>query len=213
MARAEPALLHLGHSERVRLGGLFVTTDGIDLSLHQQHFIRLGQYNAWFNGQLIEACGRLDDAERRRDRGAFFGSIHDTLDHLLLGDRSWLGRIERSDLPFPSLEGADLVYDLRDLRQGVADDWDAYCAARRATDAVLEAFVWELTPELLASDLSYRNSKDLPFTNPLWQIVGHVFNHGTHHRGQATTLLMQAGIDPGMTDFLVTTVLPFPERV
>lgn len=180
-------------------------------STHQLQFVRFAQYNSWFNGQLYDCVERLDDAERKRDRGAFFRSIHDTLDHILLCDRSWLSRIERSALPFASLANADLIPDLRDLAQGVTQDFEALRSKRRATDTVLEAFVHELTPEILEEDLEYKNSKGTDFANPLWHVVAHIFNHQTHHRGQVTALLSQTGIDPGMTDFLITSMMPLPE--
>lgn len=180
-------------------------------STHQLQFLRFAQYNRWFNGRLFEHVASLDDGERKRDRGAFFRSIHDTLDHILLCDRSWLSRIERSALSFPSLTDADLVPELRDLGQGVTQDFETLRTERHATDAVLEAFVRELTPELLARDLEYKNSKGVDFANPLWHVVAHVFNHQTHHRGQVTALLSQAGIDPGITDFIVTSMMPLPD--
>ncbi len=180
-------------------------------STHQLQFVRFAQYNSWFNGQLYDCVERLDDAERKRDRGAFFRSIHDTLDHILLCDRSWLSRIKRSALPFASLTNADLIPDLRDLAQGVTQDFEALRSKRRATDTVLEAFVHELTPEILEEDLEYKNSKGTDFANPLWHVVAHIFNHQTHHRGQVTALLSQTGIDPGMTDFLITSMMPLPE--
>lgn len=175
---------------------------------HQLHFLRLAQYNTWFNGQLFAAAAKLDDAERKRDRGAFFKSIHDTLDHILLCDRMWLARIERSDLPFPSLREAALVHEFESLDQGITQNWDDLCSERTATDGVMEAFVRELTPALLAMDLHYENSKGIPNSYPLWHVSAHVFNHGTHHRGQVTALLKQAGIDPGITDFMITAMMP-----
>ena len=180
-------------------------------STHQRHFLRLAQYNSWFNGQLFEHASKLNDGERKRDRRAFFGSIHATLEHILLCDRSWLSRVERSELPFLSLSGAALVPVLESLDQGIASDWDELCRERRETDAVMEAFVRELTPELLDTTLDYQNSSGRAFSNPLWHVVAHIFNHGTHHRGQVTTLLMQAGVDPGITDFLIAAMMPFPE--
>ncbi len=181
------------------------------MSTHTRHFLRLAQYNTWFNGQLYELLSTLDDAERKRDRGAFFGSIHATLDHLLLVDRLWLGRFATSDLSFASLDGADLLFEIESLDQGVCAGFESLRRERAATDAVLEAFVRELTPELLARDLDYRNSKGIPFSAPVWHVVAHVFNHGTHHRGQVTTLLSQQGLDPGMTDFIVTSLMPLDE--
>gem|GEM_PF-3141648 len=67
--------------------------------------------------------------------------------------------------------------------------------------------VMKLTPELLESDLEYKNSKGLEFANPLWHVVSHIFNHQTHHRGQVTALLSQSGIDPGITDFMITAMM------
>lgn len=180
-------------------------------STHQLQFVRFAQYNSWFNGQLFGHVATLEDAERKRDRGAFFRSIHDTLDHILLCDRSWLSRIERSCLHFQSLANADLIPDLRDLRQGVTQDFETLRSNRKATDAVLEAFVRELTPALLEKNLEYKNSKGQDFANPLWHVVAHVFNHQTHHRGQVTALLSQAGIDPGITDFMITAMMPLPD--
>jgi len=181
------------------------------MSNHRRQFLRFAQYNSWFNDRLFELVATLDDAERQRNRGAFFGSIHATLDHILLCDRLWLGRIAKSDLPFPSLDAADLVLDLNSLDQGVAADFDLLISERKATDAVLEAFVRELTPELLGRDVAYKNSKGIDFSNPVWHVVAHVFNHQTHHRGQVTTLLFQLGLDPGMTDFMVTALMPLEE--
>lgn len=174
---------------------------------HQIHFLRLAQYNTWFNGQLYRIIGELDEAERKRDRGAFFGSIHATLDHVLLGDRMWLGRFARSPMPFPSLEEADLIYEVDSLDQGVFPDFSDLDQGRQRTDAVLEAFVRDLTPELLARNLDYINSQGNAFSNPVWHVVGHIFNHQTHHRGQVTTLLSQLDIDPGMTDFIVAALM------
>jgi len=181
------------------------------LSTHQRQYLRLAQFNTWYNGELYRHAGTLSDADRKLDRGAFFKSIHNTLDHILLCDRMWLGRIERSSLPFPSLSGATLVSAHTSIDSGVSQDWDELCAARAETDRVIEAFVRELTPRLLDSDLHYKNSKDIDFCMPLWHVVSHFFNHGTHHRGQVTTLLMQAGIDPGTTDFIIAAMMPFPD--
>ena len=178
------------------------------LSTHQRHYLRLAQYNTWFNGQLYACADTLSDETRGENRGAFFGSIHATLDHILLCDRLWLGRIQRSVLPFPSLDDAVLAGPIAKLDQGVCADWQSLCAERKATDAVLEAFVRELTPERLDTDLEYQNTRGALFTSPLWHVVAHLFNHGTHHRGQVTTLLMQEGADPGVTDFMVTAMMP-----
>lgn len=179
---------------------------------HLQQFRRFAQYNAWFNGRIFEQLSAMEDSERRRDCGAFFASIHGTLSHILLGDRLWLGRFARpapgNDFRFASLDGADLVYEIQSMKDDLFPAWDDLCAQREATDRVLRDFVFELTPALLEVEFHYKNSKGVAFASPLWLAVAHVFNHQTHHRGQVTTLLHQQGIDPGMTDFMVTSVMP-----
>lgn len=181
-------------------------------STHLLQFRRFAQYNAWFNGRIYELAGGLDEEARRRDMGAFFGSIHATLGHVLLGDRMWLGRFARplpeNSFAFDSLRDAELVYRIDSLADELFPSWGDLCEARSATDEVLRRFVRELTPELLAADLHYENSKGIPFRNPVWHVVAHLFNHQTHHRGQVTTLLHQHAIDPGMTDFILTAMLP-----
>jgi len=123
----------------------------------------------------------------------------------------WLGRFQRSELAFPSLDKAELIHQVESMDQCVEPRFDALHEARQATDATIEAFVRELDTERLAADLTYHNSKGLPFQAPVWLVVGHLFNHQTHHRGQVTALLHQLGHDPGTTDFMITSIMPEPE--
>jgi len=91
------------------------------MSTHLRQFSRLAQYNAWFNSRLYELISSLTDEERRRDMGAFFRSIHGTLNHILLTDRMWLGRISKHPHGFRSLEKATLVFDTESLAQVLYD--------------------------------------------------------------------------------------------
>lgn len=179
---------------------------------HLRQLRRFAQYNAWFNQELYRRVDALDDGLRRRDLGAFFGSIQATLGHILLADRLWLARFARPEpgnvFHFACLEEADLVYDPPALSHQLYDAWDELWAARRATDEVLRAFVHELRADWLEADFHYKNSKGIPFSAPLWHAVAHVFNHQTHHRGQVTTLLSQHGVDAGATDFIITAHMP-----
>jgi uncharacterized damage-inducible protein DinB len=151
----------------------------------------MARYNRWMNERLYERCAALSDAERKADRKAFFGSIHGTLNHLLLGDRLWLSRFLAREFRFGSL--ADELYaDFAELRR-----------ERAKTDAEILDWVGSLSEERLAGPLKFRSvvgNKDRSF--PHWFAAQHFFNHQTHHRGQLTTLLSQAGIDPGVTDLL-----------
>lgn len=151
----------------------------------------LAQYNRWINERLYELCSRLSDEERKRDVGAFFKSIHGTLNHLLLGDRVWLGRFLGEPFAVTSL-AQELYSDFTQLR-----------TERSKTDAKIVDWAGTLTEANLAGELSYISViNPRPCRYPLWFAVGHFFNHQTHHRGQLTTLLSQCGVDPGITDLI-----------
>jgi uncharacterized damage-inducible protein DinB len=149
----------------------------------------LARYSGWINTRLYDACAKLPDTERKRDRAAFFGSIHRTLNHLLWGDRIWLGRLVEK--PFAGAAfGADLIAAFDELR-----------LERERADAALLDWSAHVTQDALDRPLRYTSSVD-GRTRQLSAAVAtvHLFNHGTHHRGQVTTLLSQAGVDIGPTD-------------
>ena len=146
------------------------------------------RYNQWMNEKLYAVCETIPDEVRKEDRGAFFRSIHGTLNHLLLTDRLWLGRFHNRPYPFKSLD-EELYDDFGVLRQ-----------ERVKTDNDLLAWVATLTEEIVAAPFIYTNYQGQSMTFPYWILVAHLFNHQTHHRGQITTLLNQAGYDSGPTD-------------
>jgi uncharacterized damage-inducible protein DinB len=174
----------------------------VEHSLHA-NYILMAQYNRWFNQRLYDACEKLSDAERKKDRGAFFGSIHHTLTHLVLADKMWLQRFTNQGVVFTALpaallhmpEGADYTSDLH-------PDWQDLRRTREALDAAVDAWLAEMPPEFPASTMRYTNTKGVQRAHPMWQALTHLFNHQTHHRGQVTTLLMQAGVDVGVTDLI-----------
>ncbi len=149
----------------------------------------MARYNRWMNERLYALCDGLEDDERRRDRGAFFGGIHATLDHIVYGDRAWLARFEGREDEMPTL--GRLLHE----------SWPELLRARRALDAEIEAWAAGIEPGWLAGPFRYRSQTDgIERTLPAWVLVVHLFNHQTHHRGQVTTLLSQLGLDPGVTD-------------
>jgi uncharacterized damage-inducible protein DinB len=151
----------------------------------------MGRYNRWMNERLYALCAELPDEERKRDRGAFFRSIHGTLNHLLVADHIWMGRFAGPPRAFQSLDH-ELCADFAALR-----------AERAAMDDRIDAYVAGLGDAALAGDLVYTSMvRPEPRRIPLWAALTHFFNHQTHHRGQLTTLLFQAGRDPGVTDLL-----------
>ncbi|MEO8876751.1 MAG: DinB family protein [Polyangiaceae bacterium] len=151
------------------------------------------RYNHWMNEKLYAAASELTDEQRTRDVGAFFKSLHLTLHHLLVADRIWLTRF---DVPGVAVAG------------DVATSFDALRKARRVEDARILSYVTSLDEAALIAPLSYRNLRGEPFTHPQWLALFHLFNHQTHHRGQATTLLMQLGKDPGVTDLIAFLRMP-----
>jgi uncharacterized damage-inducible protein DinB len=152
----------------------------------------LAEYNAWMNSKLYSACATLSDDERKRDRGAFFRSIHGTLNHLLLADSVWMGRFDGKPFTFKSLD-QELYASFDELRtHRVEMDERIDRWARGLTDAALDAKI-EFTSAVT-------NRTHAP---TLWRVVLHFFNHQTHHRGQLTTLLSQARVDYGVTDLFL----------
>jgi uncharacterized damage-inducible protein DinB len=163
----------------------------------------LAEYNRWFNDRLYAACEQLPDEERKRDRGAFFGSIHGTLNHLVWGDQLWLKRFAAQGVEFPTLGG-----ELLDLPEAAVhatvlhENWAALRAKREQLDAAIQAWVLEMPPGFPFQTMRYTNTRGVKREHPAWKALTHFFNHQTHHRGQVTTLLAQAGIDPGITDLI-----------
>ena len=158
---------------------------------------RMARYNAWMNDKLYAACEALSDEERKADRGAFFKSIHSTLNHLLWGDSMWLARFTKGTALEMAAPKTGIGVDLH-------EDWNALNAARVAMDADIIAWAATLDTDWLRSDFSwYSGLTKSTRTKPAWLLVTHLFNHQTHHRGQVTTLLSQRGIDPGETDLML----------
>ncbi len=162
------------------------------------HCRALARYNRWMNEKLYAVASRLTDEGRKHDRGAFFRSVHGTFNHLLLADRFWMGRFKGVNLQGDWMGPGGI----RSLDQELYADFDELRRERAKMDDEIESWVAALTSEKLSGPLRYVR-KDVTYEHPLWWSLAHLFNHQTHHRGQATTLLMQAGHDPGVTDLIV----------
>jgi len=154
----------------------------------------MARYNRSQNAGLYAAADGLSDEERRRDRGAFFKSIHATLNHLLWADHIWLSRI--SDAPRPSTPLSESA--------SYRDDWDCLKQDRLPCDDRLLAWADAVTDDWLAGDLIWRSSlMQLDVATPKWLVVSHMFNHQTHHRGQIHAMLTAAGAKPQDTDLIL----------
>jgi len=163
----------------------------------------LARYNRWFNERLYAACEQLPDAERRRDRGAFFGSIHASLEHLVWGDKTWLQRFAAQGVRFESLPPGLLALPAgATAATPLHAQWADLKAERARLDAAIEAWAQEMPGDFAQRTMRYANTKGVRREHPMWKALTHFFNHQAHHRGQVTTLLMQAGVDPGVTDLI-----------
>ncbi len=166
------------------------------------HIQLMAAYNQWMNDKLYVAAARLPEEALSADRAAFFGSIMGTLNHLLVGDTLWLKRFARHPAGFPTL---DVVRDLPDpkaLSEQVFNSLSELSAQRRWVDQAIIEWTVELQEADLDVVLSYTNTAGIPAARDFYGLLIHFFNHQTHHRGQATTLLTQAGVDVGSTDLL-----------
>jgi uncharacterized damage-inducible protein DinB len=142
------------------------------------HFASFARYNQWANRLLYDAAASVPDADYRGDRGAFFKSLHGTLNHLLVADQIWMKRFT----------GEGEVVDR--LNTILHDDLASLRTAREAEDRRIVAYVDGLDEAALAGTISYRrvSTPDM-FVQKLAPALSHFFNHQTHHRGQAHAVL------------------------
>ena len=159
-------------------------------------FVRtMAAYNAEMNRRLYDAAERIPDPARREPRGAFWGSLHGTLCHLLWGDQMWMSRFDGWAKPdVIQKNSATLIGDFGELRR-----------TRAEADEKISAWAGRVTEAWLAEDQTwFSSSVQKELRSPRSFLVTHFFNHQTHHRGQAHALITACGEKTGDTDlFLV----------
>jgi uncharacterized damage-inducible protein DinB len=152
----------------------------------------MARFNAWVNTQLYDCVAGLSDTDYRADRKAYFGSIHNTLNHLLVVDRAWTSRIK------------GVAHGLKGLDQILFEDFAALRAAREAEDAALIELADGLSEEGLLREVTYSSmSGGGSHSNRCDRILVTLYNHQTHHRGQVHALLTQQGMVPPPMDVIV----------
>jgi uncharacterized damage-inducible protein DinB len=159
----------------------------------------MAEYNAEMNRRLYGSAARLSDAERRAPRGAFWGSIHGTLTHILWGDQQWMSRFDGWPKPAtPIKQSAQMIEDFTELRTG-----------REQADAAISRWAQKVDDAWLAGDLTwFSGAANREVRAPLQLLVTHFFNHQTHHRGQAHAMLTAAGQATGDTDLFLLVPEP-----
>ena len=155
-------------------------------------FQQLARYNQWANGRLYEAAFDLPEDSYRRDVGAFFKSLHGTLNHLLVVDRMWLKRLTGKG-EHPDRLDAIIHEDKRLLALDRAEQ----------DDRIIKT-IDEISPDALGDTIEYANLSGKTFKQRRCDVLMHVFNHHTHHRGQAHCILsICTGAEPPSLDLLV----------
>lgn len=167
----------------------------------REDIVLLASYNASMNTRLYAAAAALPKDALLADRGAFFGSIMGTLNHIVAGDTIWLRRFMGHPASFSSLQAMADIPAPSGLAHIYSDDLDKLLEHRVRLDAITSALAAEVRDADLAQVLTYRNSRG-ECRKHFGSLLLHLFNHQTHHRGQATTLLSQSGVDVGVTDLL-----------
>jgi len=159
----------------------------------------MAAYNGGMNRRIYAAADRVDDATRRQNLGAFFGSIFATLNHILWADLMWMHRFDGWARPAAGV--AESV--------SLEPDWGSLSAARIRTDRGIADWTARITQQRLESDLSWFSAAThTQMRRPCWLLVTHMFNHQTHHRGQVHALLTRLGQETAATDLPWVVDLP-----
>jgi uncharacterized damage-inducible protein DinB len=154
----------------------------------------MAAYNAEMNRRLYGAAARLSDGERRQSRGAFWESIHGTLNHLLWGDQQWMSRFDNWPKPDVAIKQS----------AGLIDDFGALSAEREKADSGITRWAAKVDERWMVEDMVwFSGAAGREIRAPKGLLVTHFFNHQTHHRGQVHAMLTAAGQETGDTDLFL----------
>lgn len=165
-----------------------------------EHVRQMAEYNHWMNQKMYEACEKLSAEQLCENRGAFFGSILGTLNHLVVGDTVWLKRFASTG--YPALKVMNEIPKPEALNSQLFNNLSELKAYREKLDQVLLSFANEVTESSLQRAVTYKSFGGVESSKVFFSLLMHMFNHQTHHRGQVSTLLFQFGIDIGVTDLV-----------
>jgi uncharacterized damage-inducible protein DinB len=168
------------------------------MSTLEQHFRSMARNNLWSNHRLHQACAHLSPGEYTRERGAFFGSIHGTLNHILLIDRWYLGRLTGELFQPLAPRGTELHTDLKCL-----------AVAQLASDRELIGFCDLLDPSELTRAVHWTTVEGRQCSDPVHVVLTHLFLHQIHHRGQVHQMLCATDVPaPQLDEFFLSSDAP-----
>ncbi len=162
----------------------------------------MSQYNQWMNQKIYQAAQQLGNESSQQDQRAFFGSIFGTLNHIWVADIIWLRRFSQHPRQYPSLGSLPKLSSYTALDQLVANDIETLNKLRQELDRIIIQWCAEIAPADLEHSLEYFDTKGNLYNKNFGLLIQHFFNHQTHHRGQVSTLIVQQGVDVGVTDLL-----------
>jgi len=163
----------------------------------------MAKYNQRLNEQIYESAQGLPESKINENLGAFFGSILGTLNHILVGDILWLSRYKTHSCEYKSLLKIDDYPTPNGLNDILYKDVKELYRARKEIDELLINWIDEISESDLERQFLYKNAQGVTSSRNFAEVLSHLFNHQTHHRGQVSTLLSQFGVDIGVTDFIV----------
>ena len=147
------------------------------------------RYHRWATNQILELATPLPAEQLVRDLKCSFPSVYDTLVHLFQADSIWLDRLEgRPTGTLSDYAAPGCTFELRDAWVAVLDKMVSFAQGLNEAD-------W-------SREMSYKTLAGVPYKTPIWQIVQHIVNHGSHHRGQIIGMLRQLGIKPTNLDLI-----------
>ena len=168
------------------------------------HYRLMAVYNRRMNQQVFQAAALLSAEQLNQDVGTYFSSVLGTLNHILVGDLLWLARFSDHSDQYVTLDKLKQFPFPTALNQLLYDDLSSLFETRKAVDEIIEQWLESDTEySHFQQDLTYQNSRGVVSVRNFAELVAHLFNHQTHHRGQASALLFQLGVDVGVTDFLM----------
>jgi uncharacterized damage-inducible protein DinB len=171
--------------------------------MNRTDYLRLmATYNESMNAKLYMAAMTLPDQDLAADKNAFFGSVLGTLNHLMIADTIWLKRFAAHPANYRALGPINVLPYPTDLREWLHADIRGLWTQRQWMDRVIVTWAESVAENDLDHVLHYARNTDQKIAKNFFGLVMHFFNHQTHHRGQATTLLTQSGVDIGVTDLL-----------
>lgn len=162
--------------------------------IQKEYVVQMARYNAWQNNKLRDVFKVIPQAELTKYRGAFFGSLFGTMNHILWGDTIWMSRW-CSDVPEPSVAGPESAR--------ITPNYGVWDAERFRLDGRIRIWAETLSNMDLQGDVSwFSDATNQNLTRPMGACVSHMFNHQTHHRGQISQMLKAMGATPPVSDLV-----------